>query len=303
MSGHGDVALGNVVGSNIANLGLILGVAVLLRPAQVNGFLRRREIPALALSAALVPLLLLDGRVAPWEGGLLLVAAVSYTAWMIQAARRTAGEAEALQAAQITAAAADEAGAPSLRGSKLRHGLIALGGLGVLLIGGHLFVTAATALARAWGMSERVIGLTIVAIGTSLPELATSVIAALRGRSDIAVGNVVGSNIFNVLLCLATAAMAGNVGAPLRSLAPDLIALVLITGLGCVFLRTARTMARWEGGVLLGLYVTFVAYLLAASLSGAVSHLERAFMQSRQALAGTYYFTSSNSALTIFSSG
>jgi cation:H+ antiporter len=264
MSGHGDVALGNVVGSNIANLGLILGVAVLVRPARVDGLLQRREIPALALSAALVPVLLLDGRVTRWEGGLLLFAALAYIAWMFSAARRTSAEAEAAQAARVTSQAADVAGAPSSRGTKLRQGLIALGGLGILLLGGHLFVMAAATLARAWGMSERVVGLTIVAVGTSLPELATSTIAAARGRSDIAVGNVVGSNIFNVLLCLASAAMAGNVGAPLRTLAPDVLALAVMTVLGCIFLRTARTMARWEGAVLLGLYLLFLFGVLAS---------------------------------------
>lgn len=262
--GHGDVALGNVVGSNIANLGLILGVAALVRPAKVDGVLRRREIPVLLLTALLVPVLLYDARVQRWEAALLLVAALAYTVWMVRSSRRAPEVAEARRSAAVTAEAADAAGAPERRGSRARHVVIAVAGLGVLLLGGHLFVDAASALARSWGMSERVVGLTIVAVGTSLPELATSVIAAVKGHSDIAVGNVVGSNIFNVLLCLGTAAMAGNVGAPLAAVSFDIGMLIAMTAIGCFFLRTERTMSRWEGGVLLSLYVGFLGYLVLA---------------------------------------
>lgn len=263
-TGHGDVALGNVVGSNIANLGLILGVAVLVRPARVDGALKRREIPVMVAAALLVPLLLLDGRVARWEAAALLVAALGYTAWMVRSSRRAPELADARHAAEVTSEAADAAGAPDRRGGRARHVLIASVGLAVLLLGGHLFVDAASSLARSWGMSERLVGLTIVAVGTSLPELATSVIAAMKGHSDIAVGNVIGSNIFNVLLCLGAAGVAGDVGAPLSALRFDLGALIGMTALGAVFLRTERTMARWEGAVLLALYVGFLGYLVIA---------------------------------------
>jgi cation:H+ antiporter len=264
VTGHGDVALGNVVGSNIANFGLILGVAVLVKPAKVDGALRRRELPVLLVTAGLVPVVLIDGRLQIWEAALLLAAALGYTVWMVRSARKDPGEAEAKRSAEVTAEAADLAGAPAPSKSRARHAVIALVGLGVLLLGGHLFVDAAAALARSWGMSERVVGLTIVAVGTSLPELATSVIAAIKGHSDIAVGNVVGSNIFNVLLCLGAAGVAGQVGAPLATVGVDVGALLLMTVVGCVFLRTERFMARWEGGVLLALYAAFLAYLVAA---------------------------------------
>jgi cation:H+ antiporter len=212
----------------------------------------------------LVPLLLIDGRVQRWEAALLLAGAFGYTAWMIRGSRRKSEVDEARRTAEVTAEAADVAGAPIARGSRARHLVIAIGGLAVLLLGGHLFVGAAASLARSWGMSERVVGLTIVAVGTSLPELATSVIAALKGHSDIAVGNVIGSNIFNVLLCLGAAGVAGSVGAPLSALWFDLGALCLMTALGAFFLRTERTMTRVEGGVLLALYVAFLAYLVIA---------------------------------------
>lgn len=262
LTGHGDVALGNVVGSNIANFGLILAVAVLVKPAKVDGALRRRELPVLLVTAGVVPVTLIDGRVQIWEAGLLLMAAIGYTLWMVRSAPRASAVAEAKESAQVTAEAANIAGAPARRGGKLRHVTIAVVGLGVLLVGGHLFVGAASSLARSWGMSERVVGLTIVAVGTSLPELATSVIAAIKGHSDIAVGNVVGSNIFNVLLCLGAAGVAGKVGAPIRGLLVDLAVLLVMTVVGCIFLRTERKMARWEGGVLLALYAAFLGYLV-----------------------------------------
>jgi cation:H+ antiporter len=130
------------------------------------------------------------------------------------------------------------------------------------LLGGHLFVGAATALARTLGMSERILGLTVVAVGTSLPELVTSVLAARRGHSDIAVGNVIGSNIFNVFLCLGASALAGGISAEPASLVLDLGALTLVTLVGALFIRSARTVARWEGAVLGLLYLAFTGYLM-----------------------------------------
>jgi cation:H+ antiporter len=260
-AGHGVVALGNVVGSNIANLGLILGLSVLIKPAAVDGSLRRRELPALAATALLLPFFLRDGAVSPWEGAALLTGVVGYTLLMVLAVRSSGEVAQARQDALHTAEAADLAGAPTTA-TRGRQVLTLMAGLGVLLLSGHLFVDGATALARAWGMSERVVGLTIVAIGTSLPELATSVIAALRGHSDIAVGNVVGSNIFNVLLCLGASTLAGSVQAPLASVRVDLGVLLVMTAFGVFFMRRARVMPRWEGGALLAGYAMFLVYLV-----------------------------------------
>jgi cation:H+ antiporter len=127
----------------------------------------------------------------------------------------------------------------------------------VLLVGGHLFVDGAVSVARALGMTERLVGLTIVAVGTSLPELVTSVIAARRGHSDLAVGNVVGSNIFNTFLCLGAAALAGSVAAPLSILGLDVVALVVMTALAVTFIRTERLITRREGATVVALYVLF----------------------------------------------
>lgn len=266
--GHRDIALGNVVGSNIANLGLILGATALYRPTPVSGTLRRRELPVLFFTALAVPLSLLDGLVSLAEGVVLLLIALGYTVSMAREAGRGA-RAEAQAAAEATAEAADIAGAPSTGGSKPRLGLLALAGLATLVVGGRLLVEGATGVAQLMGISERVVGLTIVAVGTSLPELATCLIAASRGHSDIAVGNVVGSNIFNVLLCLGAAAVAGPVGAPLQNVAWDVGCMVAITLMGMVAMRTQRKITRVEGAVLIAGYVVFNVGLLFTGGTGA----------------------------------
>lgn len=260
-AGHGDVALGNVLGSNIANLGLILGFSTLVRPARVEGLLRRRELPVLLASTLALLLVLADGVLRAWEAAALVVAAFVYTGWMVRSSVRPSVLVEA-RAETITAARAAEAAGGSVPTSRSKQVVVAMVGLAVLLLGGHLFVASATQLALAWGMSERLVGLTIVAIGTSLPELTTGVIAAARGNSDIAVGNVVGSNIFNVLLCLGTAGLMGRIQISWTDFAYDLGSLVAMTLVGLVFLRTQRTMQRWEGCVLVAAYLAYLGQLV-----------------------------------------
>lgn len=256
-AGYGEVALGNVIGSNIANIGLILGIAALVRPARVDGSLRRRELPVLLATTAIVPWLLADGQVSRLEGAALIVIAVGYTAWMVRAALATVTIRAVQRDAEATSEAADVAGAPTQLNIP-RAAAAVIAGLGMLLVGGNLFIQGAVAAARGLGVSERIVGLTIVAVGTSLPELVTSVIAARRGHSDIAVGNVIGSNIFNVLLCLGAAALARPLTASLEAFGFNLGALALMTLLGAVFIRTARTISRAEGAIALGLYLLFI---------------------------------------------
>jgi cation:H+ antiporter len=259
-AGHGSVVIGNVVGSNVANIGLILGLTSLIKPPRVDKDLRRRELPVLLGSGLVLPLLLLDGEVGPFEAGGLLVCAFSYTVFMIRAARG-ASLSSVKREATIAAEAADVAGAPSAP-SKLRAALIAVVGLATLLVGGQIFIDGAVSVAHAFGVSERLVGLTIVAVGTSLPELVTSLIAARRGHSDIAVGNVVGSNIFNTFLCLGAARLAGPVATPSQGLLADMVALVGMTALAAVFIRSERTITRDEGGLMLFFYVAFMAYVI-----------------------------------------
>ena len=256
LRGQGDIALGNVIGSNIANLGLILAVAALITPPRIDPSLRGREAAVLILSTASVPLLLLDGEVQWWEGLGLLGAALGYTIWMVATAR---GKSPVDLA--VVAGAAERAGLAGAPPGRLRQAGLALVGLALLIAGGHLLVDGAVGLARQFGMSERLIGLTIVAVGTSIPELATSVIAAIRGHSDIAVGNVVGSNIFNVLLILGASSMAGSIHATPAELALDLGVLGGMTAIAALVIRTRARVSRLEGTLLLLGYVAFLSSL------------------------------------------
>lgn len=262
MTDHPEVALGNVIGSNIANLALILGLTALVLPPRVDRSLPYREVRVLVVTAIALPLVLLDGVVAKWEGALLLFGALVYTVWMIRTSAR--GTPEPAERAAVAADAAATAGVSPVTRARAKLALLALLGLVTLVFGGSVFVEGATGIALALGLSERIVGLTIVAVGTSLPELATSLIAAFRGHSDIAVGNVIGSNIFNVLLCTGAAAVLGSVGAPFASLRGDLLVLVAVTLVGAVMMRTERTISRLEGGLLVAGYAGYVGYLVYA---------------------------------------
>lgn len=256
---QGDIALGNVVGSNVANIGLILACTALIRPPTIDRGLRTRELPVLVVATALVPVLLIDGTIGLADGIGLAALAIGYTLWMVRASRRPAtGDLDEV------ASAADEAalGTVPSRGRLKLLGVAVLG-LGALVTGGHFLVEGAVGIARTFGMSERLIGLTIVAIGTSLPELATSVVAATRGHSDIAVGNVLGSNIFNLLLILGASGIAAPIRGDLSSLAFDVSALAVMTVLAGLAIATRRRVSRLQGMLLLLAYVAFLAVLAA----------------------------------------
>lgn len=259
-AGRGEIAIGNVIGSNIANIGLILAVAALIRPTTIDRGLRRRELPVLLISAGLVPLVLINGRIEWWEGSILLVLALVYTTWMIRGNR---ADPTAASDVHELAAAADAATLGAIpETGRLRLAALAALGLGLLIGGGHFLVGGAVGIARMLGMEERLIGLTIVAVGTSLPELATSVIAAIRGHSDIAIGNVVGSNIFNVLLILGAAGLVAPIHGDLTTLVIELIALGAMTALAALAIATRTRVSRIEALMLLLGYVAFLISLV-----------------------------------------
>lgn len=255
--GTPEIALGNVVGSNIANLGLILGVTALISPPHVDGSMIRREIPILVITAALVPLVLLNGWVSRPEGAVLVVGAVAFTLWLVRGGQssKPAASDPGVEAAAAMVETPPKGGIPKMA-------LLAIFALVVLVLGGRFFVIGATAVAVAVGMSERVVGLTVVAVGTSLPELATSLVAAFRKESDIAVGNVIGSNIFNILVVLGGAAVLRPIPGAVSTMMVDLVTLGLITIVGAVFMRAGRLLNRIEGGVLLAGYVGFLVVLV-----------------------------------------
>lgn len=257
VEGKSAIALGNVVGSNIANLGLILGVTSLILPPKVDSRLIRREVPVMVATTVLLVLVLLDGLVSRVEGGGLVACAVVFTLWLL----KTTSDVPVM--ASELAARKEEVKAEAGKGSRLTLIALSVVGLALLVGGGKLFVDGASALALSLGMSERVVGLTIVSVGTSLPELATSIVAALRGHSDIAVGNVIGSNIYNVLLILGASAAVNPIEGSLLTMRGDLAALVVMTLLGTLFLRGDRLISRLEATVLLLSYATFIGLVAA----------------------------------------
>ena len=263
LDGRTDIALGNVVGSNIFNILGILGLSALILPLAVNLQIIRQEVPVMIGSALLLALLALDGEIGLLDGAMLFGLLLLYTAFLVRQSRRLgddAGESEF---------AADIGQATATR--PLLSAAMVIGGLLLLVAGAQALVAAATAFARDLGLSELVIGLTIVAVGTSLPELATSIMAALRGQRDIAVGNVIGSCVFNILGCLGLTALVAGGGVPV---APSMLRfdlwVMIAASLACLpIFVTGRSIARWEGAVLLSYYAAYTVYLLLAAQSHA----------------------------------
>ena len=252
LSGSGDIAVGNIVGSNIMNVAVILGLAACICPLSVQWQVLRREMPVmLGASVLFVGFLVHDG-LARWEAGLLFGGVILYTWSSVRMARRE------------TKAAIGEVPAVSSGPFGLALTFIIVG-LAMLVGGAQLMVDNAIAIARVLGISEAVVGLTIVAAGTSMPELATSVVAALRRQTDIAVGNVVGSNIFNVL-CIGGG--TGIAAAPLQGNGVGWIDYGFMLGTSALLLPlmwTGFTIKRWEGIVLLGLYGTYLYFVWPSS--------------------------------------
>ncbi len=250
LDGKSDIAVGNVVGSNVANIGLILGITALIAPPRVDPTLIRREIPWLLLATASVPIIMLGNSIGRIEGALLTFAAMAFTWLTLKGARQGDGEQAELE----------EVDESSGRLTLFAYFLL---GLGVLVWGGDIFVDGAVGVAKRYGMSERVIGLTIVAIGTSLPELAASLVAALRGHSELAVGNVVGSNLFNILLILGVTSLVRPIPTSFTSFPVDLLMLGVVTIACAVSMRGARTIGRPEGGFYVLLYAAFIGLVAA----------------------------------------
>lgn len=270
LSGETEIAVGNVVGSNIFNVLFILGLSALIIPLVVHQKLIQFDVPLMVAISALVWLLGYDGRIARWEGGLLFLGIIAYTAWCIIVGRK---EAAAVQKEYDKAFQPDDPQpSSSVRAfpGLLWNLLLIAGGLGLLVLGAGWLVDAATDLARIIGISELVIGLTIVAAGTSLPEVATSVVAAIRGERDIAVGNVIGSNIFNILavLGLSAAVVPGGVIVAGQALRFDIPVMILVAVACLPIFFTGHKIARWEGALFFGYYVAYtVALVLMATSS------------------------------------
>jgi cation:H+ antiporter len=250
LDGVGGIAVGNVVGSNVANIALILGVSAIIRPLRVQAQLVRIDLPLMIGASLVLSALLFDWTLSRLEGLGLVIGLLAYLMFSYRWARRERMR-EPLPADPL----------PSGSSSLLVNGFLVLLGLAMLVLGASWLVDGAVSIAERAGVSPTVIGLTLVALGTSLPELATSVVAAVRGADDLAVGNVVGSNLFNVLGILGTAALLRPLQVP--DLGPeDLLALVGTAVMILPLARSGFVLSRIEGALLSLGYLGYVAFLL-----------------------------------------
>ena len=272
-SGQADLALGNVVGSNVFNVLLILGISAVITPLAVARQLLRLDVPIMIVVSALTWALGLDGAIGRSDGLLFVMGLVLYTGWLIRTSRReVAAEKAVSQPAESVAPTA---------GRVVIDLVLIVGGLAALVLGSRWLVQGAVAFATAWGVSELIIGLTIVAAGTSLPEVAASIMAAIRGQRDIAVGNVVGSNIFNVLAVLGLSSLTSSDGVRVSAEAIDFdIPVMIAVAVACLpIFYTGGTISRWEGWLFLSYYAIYTTYLtLNAIRHGALATFQAALL-------------------------
>lgn len=249
-----DVAVGNVIGSNIANIGLILGLAAIVRPLKVDMRLLYRELPIVVGISLLLYFMGWDGILNRWEGIILLVGIIVYTFYIYRAALKEpkAVEQEYLEYEEFIGAT---------HNNIVKDILWIVLGLGALIGGAHLFVHSAIYIARVVGISELIIGLTVVAVGTSLPELATSMVAAIRKESDISVGNVLGSNIFNILAVLSIAAIIRPLQITGASIRIDMPVMLMFSIFLIPMITWKFALTRLQGFFLLAGYSVYILWL------------------------------------------
>ncbi|HUV19597.1 MAG TPA: calcium/sodium antiporter [Ilumatobacteraceae bacterium] len=258
-SGNADVAFGNVVGSNIGNILLILGASAVVGGLAVQQRIIRFDIPLLIVVSVVALLMSLDNNIGRIDGIILFTGVVVYVGWLVREARRERTDVIDEYTESVDA----------LEGAALERPLwfnlaLVSAGLVVLVLGSQLLVNGATDIAESAGVSDLVIGLTVVAIGTSLPELATSILAAVRGQRDIAVGNVIGSNLFNLMSVLGLTSIVSSDGIPVSdvSLRLDFPVMLAATIVLVPIVWNGFQIKRWEGFVLISFYAAYAAYLV-----------------------------------------
>lgn len=261
--GSTDIAIGNVVGSNIFNVTLIVGLAAIFRPLVISGNTIKLEYPVMALVTLMCVAVCRDGTIDRVDATLFLAVYVGFTTYLVALVRRqmNVGEVKEFQDEVKELASATQTAA-SRRPVLWLSLLLLVGGVVLLAAGAHSTVTGAVSLARLIGLSERVIGLTIVAGGTGLPEVVTSLVSTYRGREDIAISNVIGSNLFNVLGILGISAMAAPLQVHAEIIQSDLWWMLAVTALLFPLMYTGSRINRWEGALLLVAYGAYLTFLL-----------------------------------------
>jgi cation:H+ antiporter len=270
LAGNADIAVGNVVGSNIFNVLFILGASALIAPLVVSRQLIRLDVPIMIGVSVLTWLFCMDLSISRLEGVILFAGIIAYTVFLIMQSRREKlAKAAAAKEAREAKEGKDEFEAeysekPKGTAGVLKNIVFIVIGLVLLVIGSRWLVDGATAIARSIGVDDVVIGLTIVAAGTSLPEVATSILASIRGERDIAVGNVVGSNIFNILAVLGLSGIVAPAGLPVAASIQNFDNIVMIfVALACLpIFFTGLEIKRWEGAIFLLYYVAYTVYLV-----------------------------------------
>ncbi|HLE56982.1 MAG TPA: calcium/sodium antiporter [Rhodothermia bacterium] len=258
LSGQSDIALGNVIGSNIFNVLFILGVSALVTPLIVSQQLVRLDVPVMIGVSVLCLILAVDRSLGVVDGLVLVLGLAVYLWLLLHQSRREQNDGrEEPERDEVDPG----------RGGWLVNALLVVSGLAMLILGSRWLVDTAVVIAEALGVSELVIGLTIVAAGTSLPEVMTSVVASLRGERDIAVGNVVGSNIFNIMAVLGISSMVAEDGIEVSSavIGFDLPVMIVVAFACLPIFFTGGAISRWEGGLLLAYYAAYTAYLILAA--------------------------------------
>jgi cation:H+ antiporter len=255
LRGNTELVLGNVIGSNVANIGLILALAAILRPVVVEKGLPRREVPLLVVATLVFTLMAADRSLSTWDGAVLTAAFAGFMTWTIRSGNR--GEVAVVSPpADLLVVDREHRSREGFQGSvQVLLGMAGLAG------GGHFIVASATSIALALGISEAVIGLTLVAVGTSLPELATTIMAAWKNQDDMALGNIIGSNLFNMLGVAGPIALFGLDSR--EEILPQLLAMCLLTVVVTLMIWPRHgSIGRWQGGLLLLLYaVTLYLWL------------------------------------------
>jgi len=254
--GQSDIALGNVVGSNICNVLLILGLSAIAAPLVVQRQLVRIDVPVMIGASIIMAALALDGRLGRWDGALLSIGLLAYIGFLLHLSRKN----KAIAAAVLAEVDIDEED----KAHPLKSVAFIVVGLAMLVLGSTWLVDGAVMFARSLGISELVIGLTIVSIGTSLPELATSVMASIKGERDIAIGNIVGSNIFNIFSVLGISALVAPDGIRVAAQAMqfDIPVMLAISVLCLPLFYIGFSISRARGAMLLAWYVGYVCYLV-----------------------------------------
>lgn len=255
LDGNSDISISNVVGSNIFNVLFILGVSSLIAPLVIHSQIIRREVPIMIGVSILFYIFSLGGLVSRTEGVILFVLIIAYTAWLVLQVIKKRGE-----------------NVESVHKVEAKYSLVLpivfiISGLGIVMIGSDWLVTGATKTAQMLGVTDAVIGLTIVAAGTSLPEVIASIMATIKGERDIAIANVIGSNIYNILAIIGLSGLIVPSGLTVNPSMLNFDYLVMI-GVACLclpFFKTGKQLSRWEGGIFLLLYIAYTSYLIQSS--------------------------------------